>query len=287
MHKFTIEDVSEKDFDLSLLDFKDQDLVDMRNKANISIKRINDKIEAEKEANSTNAKYNHHLNYFSYEEFFRDIDLSNEQIILSFVFVPGLLDKCYKNYCEKYDLYIFQHYIVGELINFFKKSIKLAERVFLDASEITFKRTVFGSHYVSTELLASFVRNSSVEYLDKLGGYTYNNLLDILPPEDCAHLINSKQASVRMTCFKKMGVLKNIDKMIKDESAEIRSLAVYAMSYGDPRFRLFVKEKTKSIFFQIIPKCSEDILLFLMANTKVKKDSDLQKLLFDRIGNRT
>jgi hypothetical protein len=90
--------------------------------------------------------------------------------------------------------------------------------------------------------------------------------LDLCKPEDAFIMIKSPIADVRLSAYKKMGMIENLGLMIKDSMSLVRLAAVRILPKGDPRLRSFIDEKARNVFYHFVTKVSSDLLPMIVGN---------------------
>lgn len=270
MHSFSVEEVAHPDFDVSKLSFEEEDINALRQE----LTPIFDK------ALENNRKRflpgNYYYDNITAQDVFCKIKLS-DQAFLAFTFDSSLMEKILKDTPMSgwfnYFQYLVRDFIVRHPI--------LGDKIFSSSGNKLFSAVMFDFRYVNNSLAISAVKEKGV---NDFSDFNLFFLLDLMPPEEATIFLESKSGDVRLAAYKKLGAMNYIDQMLIDSSAEIRKYAATIMDYGDPRYKMLVKEKTKGALQLAISRCSPGILPLFLGNNLVKKDYDIKSIFERRMG---
>ena len=299
MSRYTISQISNKDFDTSLLDFDEQKIADMKLRANTSISDVlrniaynSDWCISEKSIHAMESRnfdaeksygtkeMEEFKDFFSSSLFMEKMKFSSEEIA-SFLFVPKLYERCFE------DLFFYDEVMVDyEIRGIVCEHKELLTREFFNkllynCLSRSFRSDVFLSKYISNQDRINYIENISTGEFN-ITEEALNYFLDMAPPEKVRNLTKSVYPNIRILSYKKLGVANHIDEMILSSDNVIRHMAVRIMDFGDPRFSKFLKEKSKHVLMEVVAKCGEDLIPFFIGNYCVKKNNDLRTVLEKR-----
>lgn len=276
MHNFTIKEVSAPNFDISLLAFNEEDVLSFRREFNLSYETTL------AEQRKLYRPKTYYYDYVSPHTIFNKVAIS-DQAVISFIFVDGLMQSCLDETLIQSDLNYFQ-FRIRDLIHQMRNLSPLGNKIFSQSPYVLFSSYAFSLGIVNKTFAINLIKERGSKGFDLVYEHDLLNLLNLVPPSDCAIFLESESEKIRIAAYQKLGALSYIDQMLLDKSAEIRRYAAEAMDYGDPRFKSLLKEKTKGALYIAINKSPEGILPLFLSNPLVKKDREIRSVFEKRMG---
>ena len=276
MHNFTIAEVSAPNCDISRLGFNEEDVLSVRREFNL----IYETTLAEQRKLYRPKTY--YYDYVSPHTIFNKVVIS-DQAVISFVLVDGLMQSCLDETLIHLDLNYFQ-FRIRDLIHQMRNLSPLGNKIFSQSPYVLFSGYAFSLGIVNKTFAINLIKERGSKGFDLVFEHDLLNLLNLVPPSDCAIFLESESEKIRIAAYQKLGALSYIDQMLLDKSAEIRRYAAEAMDYGDPRFKSLLKEKTKGALYIAINKSPEGILPLFLSNPLVKKDREIRSVFEKRMG---
>ena len=260
MHNFTPEEVADPGFDVENLKLSSDDIKVLR--AKISPKNQRDE----------------------YSEIL--YSKISDQEMLSIIFVNGLMEQLFPNNVRDNKYSGPGLYAISQLLERRDIHRLLSEKIYASSPHDSLISHFYSNHWFRNEFLIEQLKKGGPSNLREKNDKIIKFLLSLISPEQAYEFLSSEYEDVRLAAYEKLGILKNIEKMLLDKAAIVRQAAVLAMDTGDPRFSLLLKEKTKTVLIQLLLKCEISLLPMLIGNKNIFSDNYLKDLFNKRMENR-
>lgn len=263
MHNYSVKDVLEDGFDLSLLKVSYDDNLKICDK----ITKIKEAIIARKKSSA--AFNGRQYFYASDAEVLSESTFLTERHMLSMIFDNTFLDAISSVSAQYGGRYLSWHIINTVVGSFITNNYELADKFMTwKGTNDLIKQYCVQHSIISHEKLISYIKNGGISALPES---LQTLVLELCSPSDAAIFVDSDSERVRLLAFKKIGPLDNLDKMVKDPACLVRKYAVRIMAPKDERLALFISDRSCDVFSQALQKISIELVPMMLGSSHLKK----------------
>ena len=277
-YKFTSPELLREDFDIMNLSLSEEEIQTFRSKVS-KLRKEYDLLIGSK-PNS----------YHSWPSFFANRFVFSDSEVLSMVMVPNLRDILLKDFSLAD--YSTNSVLFNIIVSGLEEESDRTKRSIMSMNLITkmcddyIRRYCLDMKHLSWKHKEEFFISLPVERAERVGEGFVLDMIQFVDGDKVTKYKKSNNASIRLAAYKKLGIGKHIDDMIKDTSAEVRKIAIEHMDYSDERLKKFTKEKTKGVFLLALLKCPKEMLPLFMINNMIRNDDSIRALFAKRMNEK-
>lgn len=239
------------------------------------VEKARDDAMQKKMASNPNTQYNRHYVY--------DGDIVKEISFTEDDYVKILFNA---DYFHRWNRAINERYTSWYLMNHMREIIGihgLGESVFTNSETIEFRAYTVYDGIISHETLENSINSGEFKSLSSdanLLGY----ILDMVDSTYAEKFLQVDNTKVRIQAYKKLGIYKNLDRMILDHYADVRVCAVNCLPPKDKRLEMLINDRSSRVFYQVAKKIDR-LKLPLLLGSHHLKSSRIKKMVNERIAS--